>query len=237
MAKAGGGNLRGRPRRNPRPLKRPPVEEILFAAGRLFAQKGFAGTSTREIAEAAGLQQPSLFHYFGSKEEILRALSERALIRPLDALEAISAGPGRASAKLFLIISFHVRHLCSEPFDLTGVIGSMTVLPRKRFRSWYEGVDRYTHGLRALIEQGTEAGDFMRTDATTATMAILGMVNWTIRWYDRRGRLSSAELGDEFARFALRSLLRDPRRIQHVATEAHRLEGSTSAMALLGPSS
>ena len=64
----------GRPRANPNKTDQPATEAILAEARRLFRQNGFKGTSTREIAEAAGLRQPSLFHYFKNKNEIFRAV-------------------------------------------------------------------------------------------------------------------------------------------------------------------
>ena len=69
----------GRPRADRRRRERQPEDEILFVAARLFAEHGFAGTSTRAIAAAAGLRQPSLFHWFANKEAILERLLQRSL--------------------------------------------------------------------------------------------------------------------------------------------------------------
>ena len=222
----------GRPRKDPRPRSHPPEEEILRAAGKLFAAKGFAGTSTRQIAEAAGLKQPALYHYYTSKEDLLRALSERALVRPLEALEGIAAVPGRPSAKLYLVVTFHVRHLCSEPFDLTAVMQDAFTLSRKRFRGWYQSVDRYTQGFGDLIEAGIKGREFVAPDARITALAMLGMCNWTLRWYRKGGRWSPDQIGDQFARLALRSLLREPSRLETIVGEARTLRASAPVAAL-----
>lgn len=224
----------GRPRRNPRPLRYPPDEEILRAAGKLFAAKGFAGTSTREIAEAAGLQQPALYHYFASKEDILRALSERALVGPLQALDEVTSGPGGPAAKLFLVVTFHVRHLCSQPFDLTAVLQDAFTLSRTKFRGWYAGVDRYSRGFGGLIRAGIDGGEFVATDPRIAALGLLGMCNWTLRWYRKSGSWTPEEIADQLARLALRSVLHDARKLDDVVREARTLTDTPPIAGLPG---
>ena len=63
----------GRPRANRRARVGDPRQEILTVASRLFAEQGVGGTTMSEIAGAAGLQQPSVYYYFSSKEAILEA--------------------------------------------------------------------------------------------------------------------------------------------------------------------
>ena len=53
-----------------------PAEQILIEASRLFAERGFSSTTTREIAQAAGIQQPSLYYWFPTKFDILNRLVE-----------------------------------------------------------------------------------------------------------------------------------------------------------------
>src|SRR4051794_38881011 len=69
----------GRPRKTPSAGDVDAREDLLLAAAHMFGTLGFAGATTRRIAEAAGLQQPSMFHYFRSKEELLEALVDRTL--------------------------------------------------------------------------------------------------------------------------------------------------------------
>jgi AcrR family transcriptional regulator len=211
---------RGRPRLNPRPVLDSPEEEILRAAGRIFAEKGFAATSTREIAAAAGLQGPSIFHYFPTKEDMLRALADRALVRPLATLEEVTSGSEPASVKLYRIVTVQVEHFCSQPFNLSPILDDLFRLPRDRFRSLFEAADRYTAGLRSLVEQGIEGGEFIDVNPTLGTMSILGIAVWTIRWYRKDGPLTAAEVAETFGGLALRSLLRDPERLPEIVRQA-----------------
>lgn len=211
---------RGRPRLSAVPASESPEEDILRAAGRIFAEKGFAGSSTREIAEAAGLRGPSLFHYFPTKEDILRTLADRALVRPMEVLDHVSGSSARPAVKLYLVTRFQVEHFCSEPYDLTPVIRDAFSLPRDRFQTFYESADRYTGGIKAVVAEGIKLGEFVKEDPGLATLSILGSASWTLRWYRKDGRISASEVAQTFARLALRSLLRSPEMLPEVIREA-----------------
>jgi AcrR family transcriptional regulator len=211
---------RGRPRSSAVPASDTPEEDILRAAGRIFAEKGFAGSSTREIAEAAGLRGPSIFHYFPTKEDILRALADRALIRPLEVLEDVRRSPARPAVKLYVVTRFQAEHFCSEPYDLTPVVRDAFSLPRDRFQAFYEAADRYSGGMKALVQEGITQGEFVEEDAGLATMSILGSASWTLRWYRKDGPISAAQVAETFARLALRSLLCTPDMLPTVIAES-----------------
>ena len=76
-----------------------PVEAILSAAGRLFANKGYDAASMREIAEAANVAKPTIYYYFHNKEGLFEALLERAISSFCESLAAISARPRGTDAK------------------------------------------------------------------------------------------------------------------------------------------
>src|SRR5215467_3562652 len=140
----------GRPRAEPRPLERPPREEILQVAARLFGQRGFAATSTREIAVAAGLRQPSLFHHFPSKEAILEALLDRALADSLAFAEAQLRARGAADVRLYRAIAFDVRHLSGFSLDLAAIALCPEARSPRFARFWAERA-RLVAAIRGLV--------------------------------------------------------------------------------------
>jgi len=211
----------GRPRRNPRPLTRPPEDEILYQAARLFARNGFPGTTTRQIAEAAGLSQSSLFHYFSTKDDILVALSERAHVRFQFMLDSVSAQPSSAAAKLFKVVELHMIYLCTDDGRSRALERSAHLLAKARFRNYLAAEASYTAGIKAIIEDGMANGLFLtEEDADGATIRILGMCNWTMRWYRHSGQWGAAEIADTYARAALRSVLADPATFDGFVAEA-----------------
>lgn len=131
------GRRPGRPRLVPRIARRSwmePREEILDVAAGLFVDRGFAGTSTREIAEAAGIRQASLYHYFAGKEGILAELLQRS-IRPtltkIEKVEALAAETGAGlDVLLHLLVVLDVRTLARAPRN-AGVLTRLPEVERK----------------------------------------------------------------------------------------------------------
>jgi AcrR family transcriptional regulator len=204
-------------------MSRTPEEEILHQAAKLFAKKRFEGTSTREIAEASGLRQSSLFHYFASKEDILVALSEQAHVHTLANLERIVAGPGGPAVKLYLVVEAHMRVACGDRGAWRAVMENSHSLSWGRFRRYLTQEERYSGGIRELIAAGIAEGTFVDEPAGLAAARILGMCNWSLRWYKRSGPLSEAEIAADFAQAAIRSLLRSTDALDPVVAEATEL--------------
>lgn len=117
----------GRPRIESRKSDLPPREEILDAAAGLFVNQGFAGTSTREIAESVGIRQASLYHHFQNKDEILEDLLLLSVRPSLDKVEKIEVEcPGDVpEAALYLLTLVDVHTLATVPHN----IGRLYAMP------------------------------------------------------------------------------------------------------------
>jgi TetR/AcrR family transcriptional regulator len=208
----------GRPRASRRRLARPPQEEILFVAARLFASKGFGSTTTREIAHAAGLRQPSLFHYFASKEAILAELLRRSLAPSIAFAAEQRAAGGSPSVRLYRLIRFDVAHLCSFPFDMGAILAPEARHPR--FRKFWSEREQFIGEMQALVGAGVEAGELVTDDLPLATRAIFGMGEWTLSWSRAGGTWTAEAVADGVATLALRGLLRDPQQIDAIRRAA-----------------
>lgn len=105
-------------------------DEILDAAGELFTTTGYAGTSTRAIADAVGIRQASLYHYFNTKEEILRALLSQTVNPTLSFIaHLLSAEPAlTAGEHLHALAMFDGRQLLSSRWNL----GALYLMPESR---------------------------------------------------------------------------------------------------------
>lgn len=117
----------GRPRHVPDSGTSSPREQILDAASRLFVDKGFAATSTREIAEMVGIRQASLYYHFSGKDEILQELLKRSVRPSLDKVEKIKAliPPDSHETGLYLLALVDVRTLAEVDHN----IGMLYQLP------------------------------------------------------------------------------------------------------------
>jgi AcrR family transcriptional regulator len=122
-------NERGRPRSGI--SLRPdlsPSDQILDVAAHLFAERGFAATSTRAIADEVGIRQASLYYHFPSKEHLLEALLMRTVEPSMRAARYLATSDQRAAVRLFALVAFDTHELISAPHN----VGSLYLLPEIR---------------------------------------------------------------------------------------------------------
>ena len=182
---------------------------ILNAAARVFRERGFAATGMREIAAAADLSPANLYHYFRGKQELLYFCQEASLDRLLEALRAAAKRRGAAGAQLEFVIQAHARCVLGE---MEGAAAHLEVddLPPALRRRIVSRRDQYERGVRRLVAAGVASGEFAPCDVQMATRAMLGALNWTVRWFRPDGAQSPDEVGREFARYLVRGLLARP---------------------------
>ncbi len=94
--------------------ERSPEERVLQAAARLFREQGYAATSLRDIARAAGMLPGSLHYRYPSKEDILSALMERAIDRLIEGVQAAASAEADPVERVRLAIVAHVKILLSR---------------------------------------------------------------------------------------------------------------------------
>jgi AcrR family transcriptional regulator len=160
----------GRPRLRPtRNAELAPREEILGAAAGLFVDKGFASTTTREIAERVGIRQASLYHHFSGKDEILLELLTRSVRPSLDvakALEKLAGEVDDPAGSLYALALVDVQTLTEAPDN----IATLYLLPEVRSEAYAsfraERADlQATYGRLGHAARTTPALDMVLTGA------------------------------------------------------------------------
>ncbi|MBV9577732.1 MAG: TetR family transcriptional regulator [Chloroflexi bacterium] len=201
------GGRRARTREEPR--KRD--EEVYAAALRLFTEKGYHATSMQDIAAAVGLYKGSLYHYIGSKEELLARVFERGMGTLLDEVDTIAGDTSlAASRQLRLILQAHVTAVAHNREALTVYLHEFRALADEALGNVRVQRDRYRRLVESVVERGVRSGEFGATDVTIATLGVLGMCNWIVEWYRPGGRLGPRQIADHFAELLLRGLYFDP---------------------------
>jgi AcrR family transcriptional regulator len=171
-------------------------DRILLIAADLFRRKGYAGSTTRELAGLLGLKKASLYHYVESKEDLLYDICIEGLRRIDSAISKVEE-TAPADKRLQMMITRHVVSAL-EDRDLHAVmLIELRALTPARLALVIEHRDAYEDRIRSLIIAGQESR-LLRTDITAKylTLALLSMLNWTIFWYDPAGPLTPTELGD-----------------------------------------
>jgi AcrR family transcriptional regulator len=192
-----------RPRRNNESNRR---EELLRASARLFRQKGFDGTSIRDISSAAGMQSGSPFYHFKTKQDILVAVMEEGLTEGLRITSEVMALAVPPEDKLVRMIRTQLGTILDDAHDFVPVLHyewrSLTPANRRRVVALK---DRYDALWQDLIAELQRAGH-MPGDAQLMRLLILGAVNWTGAWYMPGGRLSLDDVAEGAAKLFLRSV-------------------------------
>jgi AcrR family transcriptional regulator len=198
---------------------------ILLAASELFAQRGYFGTSTRDIADAVHIRQPSLFHHFQAKHEIFRTLVELDLGPSIDQMSQRLGEETTWAERLHLGIAWEVHAILVQPFDARGLYQD-AVLALDEFAAERDGIALFHQQVERLIEGGCEAGEFVDSEPSFVLRAINGVMFETLREQGGPSGRMRHERHLQAADFVVRSLLIDQSRMAGVrAATGRRLTG------------
>ena len=183
--------------------------EILRAAGKQFRASGFAETGMRDIAAAADLSPANLYNYFHGKHEILFFCQDVTLDRLIAAFEKARRLRAGAAEKLRMVIISHLRCVLDEVEGSAAHLLTSALPPRLQ-RSLVVKRDRYEEGVRQIIVAGIRTGEFVPCDPALAARAVLGAMNWSVRWFSPDGALTATQIAEGFADYLIRGLLSKP---------------------------
>jgi AcrR family transcriptional regulator len=177
--------------------------EILAAASRLFRERGFAATGMRDIAAALRMTAGNLYYYFENKQALLAYCQEATLDEltagePDDARAASTAAERLRRAIVAHVVALNESHPGSIAHLEIEALDAERRAPLLRKRKEYE------RRLERLIREAIVEGSFARRDPHLATLALLGALNWTVKWYREGGGKGAAQVGEEFADLFLR---------------------------------
>lgn len=176
---------------------------IRDACVRLFAQKGFSGTGIREIAAEAGVTTAALYHYVGTKEDLLLEIMSGVLDPLTAAARGIVTDLDRPEARLSALVEHHVwfhavHQLASIVTDteIRSLSGDARAEVIAR-RDVYEAI------WRSVVVEGVTEGTFRVEDPRIATTALLQMCTGIAHWYAPTGPLTLTRLCRMHADLAL----------------------------------
>jgi AcrR family transcriptional regulator len=174
--------------------------QIIEAAARVFAERGFHGATTQDIADVLGIRQASLYYYFSSKEEALELVCLKGVEGFFEAAKAIAARPESARERLSLLIHSHLTPLIDRADFVKVFLNERQHLPtesRRRIGRWSRGLERI---FEEVIREGIAKREFRANlDPRLTTLAILGMCNAASSW-QRRENATIPRISSEFAR-------------------------------------
>jgi len=187
-------------------------KEISEAAARVFNRKGFSGTSISAVAQELSIDRASLYYYISSKEELfdelVREVSESNLqaaqniknsaMTPAEKLKSLVVELMEAYAKNYPILYIYIRE------NLEDVADSRS----KWARSMKQINHDYDEAVISIIQQGYDDGSFVNLgSAKVVAYGILGMVNWTNRWFKPdHADIDAKSIGEMYANIVTNGL-------------------------------
>ena len=169
--------------------------EVVLGAARVFAERGYDQTSVPELAEALGLAAGSLYHYFGGKEQLLRAICDQLMDPLLERAQALLAEPREPEDQLRALVRLWVGHVVTHRDHMLVFQQERHVI--ERGAAW-KGVRDSRKAFERLAEDALARAGAGSADPRLALSALLGMVNHTAQWYRPRGRLDATEIADGY---------------------------------------
>ena len=175
--------------------------ELTRAAARLFAEKGYHGTSVGDLAEALGVQKGSLYSHIDSKADLLWEVAREGAEAFHAALDTVP-DEGPVVERIRLALRAHLR-VVAEQLDIATVfVREWRYLEGERRERYVAERRRYEERFRALFREGREHGE-LRTDLDdgTATLLVLSSANWAYTWL--RPGADTDDLADRFTALLL----------------------------------
>ncbi|MCG5212737.1 TetR/AcrR family transcriptional regulator [Streptosporangium sp. KLBMP 9127] len=185
----------------------PVRRRLLGEATRLFAERGFESTSVQEIVAAAGVTKGAMYHYFDSKDDLLKEIYGRVLRMQMERLARFADGPGTVTTRLHAAAADVVRTTVENLDDSKIFFRSMHQLAPDTYKAVRADRRRYHERFRDLVAEGQKEGVF-RADVPADIVVdfFFGSVHHLGTWYHADGPLSGAEVGTHFADLLLTSL-------------------------------
>lgn len=193
--------------------------QLVQAAAQVFRERGFDSTDFRDIAAALGINRATLYYYVSSKDELFREVVLEAVQENVEAIESIRAADADPNQKMRRAVSTLMRSYSDNyPYLYVYVQEDMARISLagngqdEQANELVELGRRYQDALVAIIEEGVASGAFDAENPRLAAFAIIGMLNWTHRWYKPTGPYSTDEITKAFATIALNGLTKRGRR-------------------------
>lgn len=178
-------------------------DDVVRAAGRLFADRGYHGTSMRDLGKELGLLGSSLYSHVSSKQDLLvDVVEEGARLFEASARTAM-ATPGTAGDRLDALIAGHIEVIVDNHDVARTFLNEARMLDPDHRKTIVGARDHYEETFRSVIREGKKDGSFGEDiDPKTVSIFILSILNAVERWYQPDGELDRDGLVEQLSGFA-----------------------------------
>lgn len=174
--------------------------EIVDAAAKVFAQRGYHATSIDDLIAETGMTRGGIYHYTASKRELLLSIVAELMDPLLAEAEWVVDAPGGAESRLRTLMRLWLEHVARHRDHM--IVFSQERGTLEQMEGWAKVRDarrRFEQMLAEVLESGRRDGSFEIDDLQIALLMLLGAVNHVPQWLHSGGRLSPAEIADRYS--------------------------------------
>jgi AcrR family transcriptional regulator len=182
-------------------------KDLIDAAAKAFAEGGYKETSIADLSAATGLAAGGIYHYIGSKENLLIAICDD-LLAPLleEGREIVAAEDLPPDRQLRELLRVWLAHVETHRAHMLVFAQERHLIEREpQWRAVRRQRKQFEELLDGILARGEADGSMAFADRSVTLFALLGMVNYTPTWLSPRGRLSADEVADGYCDLVLRS--------------------------------
>lgn len=177
---------------------------ILKAAATCFNQKGFSGTSLKDVSRHLGLTDAALYYYVKNKEELVYQCYLRAAALGREAMEQAIRDGNAGFDQALLYIQYHVEIMVGD----VGPVAIMSEIPslkRSHRNEILEVSRRHSARFEEILERGIADGSIIPCDVRMTGNAIMGSINWIPKWFHGKAGMA-ADIRSEIPKILTRGL-------------------------------
>ena len=187
-------------------------EAIVDTSASVFARGGYHATGIAELCVANDLGKGALYHYIGSKEDLLAGIHDRVMDEVMLGADRVAEAGGSPSqqlsmlgAELLDVIHRYPDHVWVFLHEFPALTGERAEQFRKRRRG-------YERRVETVLQAGIDSGEFREVEPKLTAMAWFGMHNYTYLWLKAGGRLSARDVAQPFAEIFMHGIANPARR-------------------------
>jgi AcrR family transcriptional regulator len=180
---------------------------IIDTSAPVFAQHGYHATGIMQLCAANDLGKGALYHYIGSKEELLAAIHDRVMDEVMLGAERVAAAGGSPSQQLAMLGDELLDVIHRYPDHVWVFLHEFPALTGERAAQFRGRRREYERRVEVVLQAGVESGEFRELEPRLTAMAWLGMHNYTYLWLKAGGALSARDVAKPFAEIFMQGII------------------------------
>ena len=181
-------------------------QNIRLTAQKLFRERGYAAIGMRELAKEVGIEAPSIYNHYKSKDDILREICFDIAAQFFKAFAEMDADEKSPTKKLRAAIKGHISVIATNLEASSVFFHEWMFLEEPNLAQFKKQRHEYELKFRDIIDKGIKKGDFKPMNVKLVTFTIFSALNATYDLYRSNEKISHDQLSEEITNLLLKGL-------------------------------